>query len=266
MSNFSTLLWNVIAPTNFLVWLILCFLVACILPFQGLRKLLALIIFLFILIAAILPTGTNLLTYLENQYACYDTFPKKVDGILVLGGSTKGDIAKTREQIVLNDNAERIHYMVKAHRLFPDAKVTFAGGGKLGAEKELNESNMVRQYLSDIGVSSNRFVYEEKSKNTYENFKYAKEVVDPEPDEVWLLITSAGHMPRAMRVARKFEWDMTPYPVDYETKGTYSVFDGLNVSKNLWDFHFAVREMLSIISYYVSGKMSRNFEESAACP
>jgi uncharacterized SAM-binding protein YcdF (DUF218 family) len=40
---------------------------------------------------------------------------------------------------------------------------------------------------------------EGKSRNTAENARLSRALAAPGPDDVWVLVTSASHMPRAMR-------------------------------------------------------------------
>jgi uncharacterized SAM-binding protein YcdF (DUF218 family) len=61
--------------------------------------------------------------------------------------------------------------------------------------------------------------FESRSRNTRENALFSRELMRPKPGEVWLLVTSAVHMPRAMGAFRAVGWTMLPYPVDYLTTG-----------------------------------------------
>ena len=42
-------------------------------------------------------------------------------------------------------------------------------------------------------------------------------LVKPRPDQRWLLVTSASHMPRSVGVFRQAGWDVVPWPVNYRT-------------------------------------------------
>ena len=41
-------------------------------------------------------------------------------------------------------------------------------------------------------------MFENRSRNTFENAAFTKELIKPQAGEDWLLVTSAYHMPRAM--------------------------------------------------------------------
>lgn len=73
--------------------------------------------------------------------------------------------------------------------------------------------------MVDLGLEPGRLLLDRKSRNTFENVLYAKELADPKSGERWLLVTSAWHMPRAMGLFRKAGFPVEPWPVDYWTAG-----------------------------------------------
>jgi uncharacterized SAM-binding protein YcdF (DUF218 family) len=50
------------------------------------------------------------------------------------------------------------------------------------------------------------------------------QLVNPQPGERWLLVTSASHVPRAMGLFRKAGFTVDPYPVDWRTRGWSDVY------------------------------------------
>jgi uncharacterized SAM-binding protein YcdF (DUF218 family) len=81
----------------------------------------------------------------------------------------------------------------------------------------------------------------------------AREIANPKPGQVWLLATSALHMPRAMGVARKLGWDIQPWPTDYITTTT-GIFGILEYARNLDRADYAVREGLGLLVYRLTGR------------
>ena len=63
-------------------------------------------------------------------------------------------------------------------------------------------------------------------------------IVHPEPSELWLIVTSAFHMPRAMGLFRKAGFDAIAYPVAYRTPWQWDFDPG----RNLQIFEIAVHE------------------------
>ena len=53
--------------------------------------------------------------------------------------------------------------------------------------------------------------------NLAQRYPNAKAIVHPTPGEVWILVTSAFHMPRSVGLFRAQGWRVVPDPVDYRT-------------------------------------------------
>lgn len=62
-------------------------------------------------------------------------------------------------------------------------------------------------------LGSGRIVREDRAGSTYENALYTAALVPPRPCEVWLLVTSAHHMPRALATFRRQGFNIEPWPV-----------------------------------------------------
>ena len=90
------------------------------------------------------------------------------------------------------------------------------------------------EVLASLGVETNRVIYEDQSRNTYENAVFSKRLIDPGQSERWLLVTSARHMPRAIGSFRKgmFTGEDAPFGsrfVDMET-GHWSIWEAVRRS------------------------------------
>lgn len=73
------------------------------------------------------------------------------------------------------------------------------------------------------GVPAQRIEMEERPRNTCENGLESAAAPRPRPEEQWLLVTSASHMPRAMACFRSAGFKVIPYPVDYRTRARVSL-------------------------------------------
>ena len=73
--------------------------------------------------------------------------------------------------------------------------------------------------LVDLGTDPARIVTEEKSRNTKENASLTAALMKPTPDQTWLLMTSAFHMPRSMGLFRKARFSVTAFPIGYYSMG-----------------------------------------------
>ena len=70
---------------------------------------------------------------------------------------------------------------------------------------------------------------------------------------MWLLVTSAWHMPRAVGIFRKEGWEVVPYPVDYLTSGEVRIFKSFDFSEGLGLLHRGLKEWIGLVAYYWLG-------------
>jgi uncharacterized SAM-binding protein YcdF (DUF218 family) len=84
-------------------------------------------------------------------------------------------------------------------------------------------------------------------------------LVKPRPNEIWLLVTSAQHMPRAVGVFRKIGWPVIPYPVDYRSVADEPLSNRLDVAGNLVRLGDAMKEWMSLAAYYALDRSDELF-------
>jgi uncharacterized SAM-binding protein YcdF (DUF218 family) len=144
-------------------------------------------------------------------------------------------------------------------RSYPSAKIVFTGGsGRLfgGA----SEADVVLRLFESFGIAPERVILESRSRNTVENARFTKELVRPQPDERWLLVTSAYHMPRAIGVFRRQDFAVQAYPVDFRTVGPadlLTLFPMLSAGLHRTDA--ALHEWIGLVAYWLSGETSALF-------
>lgn len=203
-------------------------------------------------------TGTSLVNSaliraLEDRYP-RPPWPAHVDGVLVLGSAEDVHILRGRGVPQVNEGAYRLIAAVAAARRYPAAKVVFTGGSAVLIGAQNAESETARYVLDELGLDRSRLLVEPRSRNTYENIVFSKALVKPRPGEVWLLDTSAVHMPRAMAVARRQGWKMVPWPSDYMTAPGANASGMFDVGGNLGLTDYVMHEWIGMLAYRLSGK------------
>lgn len=176
----------------------------------------------FLLLLAVPPWTDWLVAPLENRIPPPPVLTARVDGIIVLGGAIDPVLSAARGQPALNGAAERLTAMVQLARRYPLARIIYSGGSGSIARQDLKEAPQARALLESIGGDCSRVAFEDQSRNTRENALFSRVIAQPEPDQTWLLVTSAVHMPRALGAFRAAGWTVVPYPVDYVSTGTAS--------------------------------------------
>jgi uncharacterized SAM-binding protein YcdF (DUF218 family) len=209
-------------------------------------------------IGGLLPVGEWLLNPLENRFPSLAAkLPAHVDGIVILGGGETPHLTFKRGQVTLNDNSERLiaGAMLAIH--YPKARIIHTGGG--GNPAEMLESGVARAFFGGLGLKGGRFIYEDRSLNTFENATTTLKLAKPQPGETWLLVTSAFHMPRAVGVFRQAGWRVTPYPVGYYSDTEKFALNKPNVAKNLEKLDLAVHEWIGLAAYKLLEKSPEYF-------
>jgi uncharacterized SAM-binding protein YcdF (DUF218 family) len=249
----SKLFWLVAEPSNLFV-ILLC--LAAALLFTRWRRwgrwLTALLAAAGLLVAVV-PVSEWLLLPLENRFGPPDPMPDRVDGVIVLGGSISTYLTELRGQPVINEHGERFLAMAALARRYPQAKLVFSGGSASLLDPAFREADAARMALHEMGVDVGRVIFERRSRNTYENVIDSKALVQPQPGETWLVVTSAWHMPRAIGIFRRAGWPILPYPVDYLTSGRFRLLKGFDFTEGLGLLHRGTKEWIGLLAYYWLG-------------
>ena len=255
----SKVFWFFVQPLNLTIFLLLAGLVAAMIGRRRLAVTGSVLAFLILGLSAWTSLGAMMLNPLEERFA-RPPLPEKVDGIVVLGGGFEGAINLVRGGYELNSGGDRMVETAILARRFPTARVVVSGGtGELFLEGEGDAATAPR-LLTALGVTADRLILENKSRNTYENAVFTKELVTPKPGETWLLVTSAFHMPRAKALFDKAGFATIPWPVDYRTTGREGI--GLfrdNPADSLQVTTMAIREWIGLFAYWISGRIDQPF-------
>jgi uncharacterized SAM-binding protein YcdF (DUF218 family) len=255
----SKIFWFFIQPLNLAVFLLFLGLAAQIFRFKRLAIAGCASAFLVLGLASWTSLGALLLTPLEERFVRPAAIGN-VDGIIVLGGGLEGAINLVRGGYELNAGGDRLVETAILARRFPTARVVVTGGtGTLVLDGE-GDAETAPRLLSALGVEPERLVLENKSRDTYENAVFTKELVSPKPDETWLLVTSAFHMPRSMALFDKAGFALAPWPVDYRTSGAEGVgFFRDSPQDSLRNTTTAIREWIGLVAYWLSGRIDTPF-------
>jgi uncharacterized SAM-binding protein YcdF (DUF218 family) len=180
--------------------------------------------------------------------------PGKYDAAIVLGGMVAYDHVLVRIQF---DRA--IDRLMQAITLYKEGKVRkifLSGGSGSILEKDILEGFLLKDYLIKLGIPDTSIVVEGHSKNTRENALFSKPILDSlNKNGRYLLITSAFHMPRAMRCFQKVGINVTPYSVDRYSGPRKFVFDHCFIPATgaLDGWNVLFHEWIGLITYKMAG-------------
>lgn len=255
--SLSKIGWFFLTPSNLLCFLLLIGAILFYTPWWRAGRKCALASLVTLLVAGLFPLGNILLLPLEQRFPPWVPSNSSPAGIIVLGGADETPITLARGQLSLNESAERLTEAVLLARRYPSAKLVFTGGDGSFLGGAGNEADDAREFFIKMGIPSSQMIIERESHNTYENAGEAAKLVQPRPGEVWLLVTSAHHMPRAVGCFRRVGFYVTPYPVDYRTRGWGDASRPfIAASEGLRRVDIAVHEWVGLFVYHALGYTS----------
>jgi uncharacterized SAM-binding protein YcdF (DUF218 family) len=221
-------------------------------PVLGRRALITGIALLLVL--GLSPLGNIVVLPLEERFPRGE-LPDDVAGILVLGGFEDARVSAGRGGLAVNESAERLTEALLLARRLPKARLIFSGGVVSFLPTDYGTAEPISRFLADAGISSERVVLESRSRNTYENAVFSRELLQPRPGQRYVLVTAAFHMPRAVATFRAQGFDVIPWTVDYRTRDAGDAlrfFDSIHGGLERVDLAF--KEWVGLAAYYLTGR------------
>lgn len=249
----SKLLWFLASPDNFLVLLAAVGAALLWTPWRRAGRWCAGLAAAGLLVLSWLPVGHWLLRPLEERFPHPVDLPAEVEGIIVLGGYQDQLTSSRRGWPELTGAADRLVAFVDLARRYPQARLVATGGSGLLLHQEVKESDVTRDALRRLGFDGSRVLHEDASRTTAENAVLSRAVARPSDDGLWLLVTSAAHMPRAVGVFRAQGWNVLAYPVDYRTTPEAGLGFPFEAGGRLTMASLAMHEWAGLLAYRLAG-------------
>lgn len=183
----------------------------------------------------------------------------RFDAIVVLGGGvwTKGTLRPAHELVDLTMQRTACAADLFLQGVAP--KLLLSGGDARIFGRGPTESVEMKRWAQRLGVPEAAILLEERSRTTYENAVYTKQILG---DASVLLVTSASHLPRATALFRKQGLQVTPYPCGYRVQhrpadgwDDLTVFDFIPDNRSLDKTTDAVAEIAGFVLYRLAGKL-----------
>jgi uncharacterized SAM-binding protein YcdF (DUF218 family) len=211
-----------------------------------------LILFLFF---GYTPLSNFLLNKIEDFIKPSKYPVQQLTGVIVLGGSFDLLLeSKERNEVLLNSSAERLTKVLEIYRKNPRLLILFTGFSNELKPKGWSESDMAKKFFLEQGVRLENLIFENKSRNTFENIIYSKDIIRANKG-TWGLVTSANHMPRSYFGFKRQGLILEPIIVDYRT-GTNSIFwINFDIKKGLENWNIVLHEVVGISYYKITGKI-----------
>lgn len=157
--------------------------------------------------------ANGLVKSLEWQQIPPKTLPT-ADAIVILGGATKSAFPP-RPGVDLSEQGDRVLYGAQLYRegkapvvISSGGRIDWRGGGP-------SESADMAQILKTVGVPSSAILQDPTSLNTHQNAVNVKKIMQERGIRRILLVTSAMHMPRSLRIFQRQGIEAIPAPTDF---------------------------------------------------
>ena len=247
-------------PSNVLVFLAILGILLIPTRFARAGRRLAVFALVLLAIAGWSPLGNALILPLEERFPPWDASRGAPAGIICLGGAVDTVVSPVRGEVALNEAAERMTAIAELMRRYPQAHLVFSGGSGRLIYDSVTEAELAVRLFESFGIEKSRVILENKSRDTDENARFTKELVQPKADERWLIVTSAHHMPRAIGAFRAIGFPVEAFPVDYRTRGAIDLLRPFSpLSDGLRRTDTAMREWVGLVVYRVTGRTAELF-------
>ncbi len=210
-------------------------------------------IFTFLLV--IVPTAQWVAIHLEKMYPEIEALPNDIKGIIILGGSHDVVVSQARGKPSYNYAAGRILDSLPLIHKYPNVKIIYSGGGE-ATTPNFREARLFKEYMIELSFPLDRFLFEDKSRNTKENAEFCAELLKPLKGDKYALVTSALHMPRAVGLFKKAGFDIIPYPVDFKMTGSYDPRNSFILWRASLLIHAVTHECLSLLRHKLKGELA----------
>ena len=208
-----------------------------------------------LLVSASPPLSNYLIKNLESQHRPFKASDApKADAILILGGAVA--VPRTpRVDLELVGSSDRVRYAGQLYKENKANKIVIAGGNVFPQANIRGEAFYIAQLLMEWGVPAEDILFEEKSRNTYENAFYIKPLLESNNLSTVLLVTSATHMPRAYAVFIAQNVDVIAAPTDIimADDNAPKIFDWIPTANALSTTTAALKEYMGWYYYRLRG-------------
>jgi uncharacterized SAM-binding protein YcdF (DUF218 family) len=193
-------------------------------------------------IVSIDPTANAIIRPLEADLAIPEH--TRGDVIIMLGGGTFGPTPDLSGYGT--PNAGTMERLVTAARLYKRLQVPIILSGGKVFKTGIASAKIAQRFLIDLGVPADALILEMRSRDTYENALFSKELCDRYHFTRPLLVTTGFHIRRALFCFDKVGLTVTPVPCGLRTgsKRKYHWYDLLPDANAMASFSAGVHEWL----------------------
>lgn len=160
---------------------------------QKSAKTLISVAWLFLLLLSLQPVADRLLAPLEHRYPTWHN-QHPLDYIVVLGSGYTWNLQWAPSSNMLNNSLPRLAEGIRIWRANPQAKLIFTGGK--AQHNPMSSAAVTASVAQSLGVPAAAIIILDKPRDTEQEAHEVAKIVHNQP---FALVTSANHLPRAIR-------------------------------------------------------------------
>ncbi|WBX83960.1 YdcF family protein [Sphingosinicella microcystinivorans] len=244
--SLNYLLWALFGPSAWFVWLTLFSAAFLFIGAARAARATIVLLALWVVLFAILPTGNWLMDRLEAAYPRPAAMPDRIDAVAVLAGAEKLHVSALSGSLEFGPHGERVSEALALARTYPHAKIWTVGGVAFGGSRDVD---WTADYWRRAGLEKGRIG---KIAGTLDTCTNAQGIARALPGQRVLLVTSGFHMPRAMACMKAAGVDAIAYPVDRQA-GDPGI--SLAFMDNVERADLALHEYAGLAWYRLTGRL-----------
>lgn len=166
--------------------------------------------FIWLFLISYSPFSNALIKPLENQYKAYLDIDSSIEYVLVLGHGHITNKEISPHSQLSSSALMRLTEGIRIFKQLDNAKLIVSGYA--GFDDETPHALISKQVAISMGIDEKDILTQEEAKDTFEETQYAKKFIG---DKKFILVTSAYHMPRSMKLFKKNGLNPIAAPTDF---------------------------------------------------
>lgn len=185
------------------------------------------------------PVSFWLMSRLEYMYPplAHSQLNSDIKTIVVLSGYGEVDSSRPLSSQLYPSSIYRLIETLAIYKHIPDAKIIISGSG--------NSSRLLKQNLLVLGLPDTDVLLDDNSPDTVDSALYMSNHLSHQ----FYLVTSAGHMPRAVEIFRDYDLSFIPMPTHYLSKQNILATSYLPTPAHLYISDYAIHEYIATAYY-----------------
>lgn len=199
-----------------------------------------------------------LMSNLESQYPQRPLAEiNNHDAIIVLGGGLRIPLPPA-QRTQLGSTSDRYWYATQLFKAGKAPTIIVSGGNVYRQANFKGEASYAAELLVKWGVPEDVILYEDNSRNTLQNRQLAASLLSREGAKSALLVTSASHMPRAVKIFSELPINVVPASADVAVRQVDrpAVFNWLPSAGAMQQTTRALHEYYGMAVLYMSSRLN----------